>query len=49
MIDLRYFDHVVLDPETWIANVGPGARVGNMALALYEQGGRAIVHGVCPR
>jgi len=48
VIDLKYFDSVRLDNETNIATVGPGTRLGNMALALFNQSGRAIAHGLCP-
>ncbi|PQE09518.1 glucooligosaccharide oxidase protein [Rutstroemia sp. NJR-2017a BBW] len=49
VIDLRYFDDVKLDKTTNEATVGPGARLGNMALSIYNDGGRAIAHGICPR
>jgi hypothetical protein len=49
VIDLRYFDDVKLDKTTNIVTVGPGARLGNMALSIYNYGGRAIAHGICPR
>jgi len=48
VIDLKYFDNITLDTTTNLATVGPGARLGNLALGLYNQGGRAISHGVCP-
>lgn len=48
VIDLRYFDNIELDTTTGLATIGPGARLGNLALGLYEQGGKAIAHGVCP-
>jgi FAD/FMN-containing dehydrogenase len=48
VIDLKMFQNVTVDPTTQIASVGPGIRLGNMALALYAQGKRAISHGVCP-
>jgi len=48
VIDLKYFDSINLDNETKIVTVGPGTRLGNMALALFNQSGRAIAHGICP-
>ncbi|KAF2839642.1 Glucooligosaccharide oxidase [Patellaria atrata CBS 101060] len=48
VIDLKLFHDIKLDPETGIAQVGPGARLGNTALALWEQGKKAISHGTCP-
>ena len=32
---------------TWIAKVGTGVRVGNIALELYDQGKRALPQGTC--
>jgi FAD/FMN-containing dehydrogenase len=48
VVDLKYFNDVTLDTTTNLATVGPGTRLGNLALALYNKGGRAIAHGVCP-
>jgi hypothetical protein len=48
VIDLKYLNSVSLDTETGLATVGPGARLGNMALELYKQGKRGIAHGICP-
>lgn len=33
---------------TYIAKIGAGQRLGNIAQAVYEQGGRAFPHGTCP-
>jgi FAD/FMN-containing dehydrogenase len=48
MIDLKFMNNVTVDSSTKIATVGPAARLGNVATALYNQGGRAISHGTCP-
>lgn len=48
MVDLRYFTNVTLNNATGIADVQPGARLGNVALALWNQGRKAISHGTCP-
>jgi hypothetical protein len=48
VIDLKLFNTVSLDNATNIATTGPGARLGNAALALFNQGGRAMSHGICP-
>lgn len=46
---LRYPDTSLREHTgSWIANVGAGVRIGNMALALYKQGKRALPHGTCP-
>jgi len=47
VVDLKYLNKIDLDKTTNIATVGPGARLGNLALGLYNQGKRAIAHGVC--
>jgi FAD/FMN-containing dehydrogenase len=31
-----------------VAKVGSGSRLGNMAIAIYNQGQRALPHGTCP-
>lgn len=48
MVDMKYFYDVQLDNGTGIAAVGPGARLGNVATALWEQGEAALSHGTCP-
>jgi FAD/FMN-containing dehydrogenase len=47
VIDLKYFRETTVD-SNYVASIGPGARLGNVALALYNQSGRAIAHGICP-
>ena len=41
------FKQISVDPNTHIATIGPGNRLGNIALALNDAG-RALPHGVCP-
>jgi FAD/FMN-containing dehydrogenase len=48
MIDLKYWNSVVVDNTTFIATVGPAGRLGNIAQSLYAQGKRAFSHGTCP-
>lgn len=48
VVDLKYFNTISVDSATNIATVGAGSRLGNTALALYDQGKRAIGHGICP-
>ena len=48
IVDMRRFNSVTVDPEAHTAVVGAGGRLGNIALALYEQGKQAISHGTCP-
>ncbi len=49
VVDLRFLNQTVVDPSTNVATVGPGAKLGNLAIALDAQGKRAIPHGVCPK
>lgn len=48
VVDLKYFRETRVDPATNIATIGPGARLGNVALDLFAQGERALAFGLCP-
>jgi hypothetical protein len=48
IVDLQEFNSITVDSTTFVAAVGGGVRLGNMALALYNQGQRALPHGTCP-
>lgn len=48
MIDMKKFKSVVVDPATQIATIGAGTRLGDVAYNLFNQGGRALPHGLCP-
>ncbi|RAR07920.1 glucooligosaccharide oxidase [Stemphylium lycopersici] len=48
IIDMRRFNSVTVGQEAHTAVVGAGGRLGNIALALYNQGKQAISHGTCP-
>ena len=48
IIDLRRFNTVTADAKAHTAVVGAGGRLGNIALALYDQGKQAMSHGTCP-
>jgi FAD/FMN-containing dehydrogenase len=48
IVDMRRFNSVIVDQEVHTAVVGAGGRLGNIALALYDQGKQAISHGTCP-
>jgi FAD/FMN-containing dehydrogenase len=48
VINLKYFRETRVEPSTYHASIGPGARLGNVALALFNQSGRAMAHGICP-
>ncbi|KAA1094404.1 hypothetical protein PGT21_020273 [Puccinia graminis f. sp. tritici] len=48
VIDLGRINHISVDKASGEAMIGTGSRLGDMALSLYKQGGRAIPHGTCP-
>jgi hypothetical protein len=48
VVDLKLFRETSVDGGSQVATVGPGARLGNVALALFAQGERALAHGICP-
>lgn len=48
IVDLQNFNTVDLENATEIAMVGPGVRLGKLAQAIYNQGKRALPHGICP-
>ncbi|KAL2157306.1 hypothetical protein VTH06DRAFT_6244 [Thermothelomyces fergusii] len=48
VVELDQMYNVTLDPQTNIATVQPGARLGHIATVLYQQGNRAFSHGTCP-
>ena len=41
------FVQLSVDPNTFIATIGPGNRLGDVALGL-NAAGRALPHGTCP-
>jgi len=48
VVELDRMYNVTLDTKTQIATVQPGARLGHIATAIYNQGKRAFSHGTCP-
>jgi len=47
VIDMSNFVQIFVDPTTFIATIGPGNRLGDIALSL-NNAGRALPHGTCP-
>ncbi|ETS87173.1 hypothetical protein PFICI_01001 [Pestalotiopsis fici W106-1] len=47
VVDLREMQTVHVDSRTNVARVDGGLRLGNLAVALYQQGERALAHGSC--
>jgi len=49
VIDLQAFQDINVDPgDLYAAKVGAGVRLGDLALAIYNQSHRALPHGTCP-
>lgn len=48
VIDMQKFKSVVVDQNTKVATIGAGTRLGDVAYNLFNQGGRALPHGLCP-
>ncbi|KAE9373757.1 Glucooligosaccharide oxidase [Stipitochalara longipes BDJ] len=48
VIEMENFSSIEVDQTTFIAKVGAGQRLGNVAQAIYSQGQRALPHGTCP-
>ncbi|TVY46179.1 Berberine bridge enzyme-like 12 [Lachnellula cervina] len=48
VIEMENFSEITVDQTTFIAKIGAGQRLGNVAEALYKQGKRALPHGTCP-
>lgn len=48
VVDLTRMDDISLDVNTHVATIGAGARLGDVARELFDNGGRAISHGSCP-
>jgi len=47
VVDMSNFKTVSVDLSTNVATIGPGNRLGDVALALSNNG-RAMPHGTCP-
>ncbi|EWC43778.1 hypothetical protein DRE_07343 [Drechslerella stenobrocha 248] len=48
VVDLQNLHSVKYNPASTLAEVEGGARLGNIAQQLYDQGKRGIPHGTCP-
>ncbi|KAH7336607.1 glucooligosaccharide oxidase [Rhexocercosporidium sp. MPI-PUGE-AT-0058] len=48
VVDMKLFTSVSVDSTTQIASIGTGSRLGNVAIALFNQGQRMFSHGTCP-
>ncbi|KZT64703.1 Glucooligosaccharide oxidase [Daedalea quercina L-15889] len=48
VVDLSGIKDIHVDKVTGIAVIGAGNRLGDIAIALFNQAGRALPHGTCP-
>lgn len=48
VIDLQVFQEITVGGDYFQAKVGAGVRIGNLALALYDQNQRAMPHATVP-
>ncbi|KAH3995174.1 hypothetical protein HBI13_141290 [Parastagonospora nodorum] len=48
VVDLQKFNEITLDKSTNIIKVGSGVRLGNLGLAVFNQGHAALPHGTFP-
>lgn len=48
VVDLTHMNSISVDADTHVATIGAGARLGDVARELFDNGGRAISHGSCP-
>ncbi|EGG03687.1 uncharacterized protein MELLADRAFT_90001 [Melampsora larici-populina 98AG31] len=48
VVDVSRLKTIFVHQSTGQAVIGTGNRLGDMAIGLYSQGGRAIPHGTCP-
>jgi len=48
IIDMKKFKAISIDSNTKVATVAAGVRLGDLATYLYNNGKRALPHGLCP-
>lgn len=48
VVDLTHMNSISVDANTHVATIGAGARLGDVARELFDNGGRAVPHGSCP-
>ena len=49
VIDMANFQYFSMNTTNWYATFGSGTLLGDLTQRLYDNGGRAIAHGVCPQ
>ncbi|PLB54572.1 FAD/FMN-containing dehydrogenase [Aspergillus steynii IBT 23096] len=48
VVDVKHFQQFAMDEYTHVATIGAGTRLRDVDARLYNAGGRAMSHGVCP-
>ncbi|ODM14780.1 hypothetical protein SI65_09774 [Aspergillus cristatus] len=48
VVDMKHFQQFSMDEATHVATIGPGLSLGDNDTLLYNAGGRAMSHGLCP-
>ncbi|KAI9042671.1 FAD-binding oxidoreductase [Aspergillus affinis] len=48
VVDVKNFQQFDMDENTHVATIGAGTRLRDIDTRLYNAGGRAMSHGVCP-
>ncbi|KAF7970900.1 hypothetical protein HWV62_22660 [Athelia sp. TMB] len=48
VVDLKHLHSIKVTASSQKATFGTGIRLGDLALALYNNGGQAMAHGTCP-
>ncbi|KAF7970902.1 hypothetical protein HWV62_22664 [Athelia sp. TMB] len=48
VVDLKHLTGITVAASSQTATFGTGIRLGDLALALYNNGGQAMAHGTCP-
>jgi hypothetical protein len=46
---MKHFQQFSMDETSWNATIGAGSLLGDVTKRLYNAGGRAMAHGVCPQ
>lgn len=46
---MKNFQQFSMDTSTWNATIGSGTLLDDVTKRLYDAGGRAIAHGICPQ
>ncbi|RAQ47421.1 glucooligosaccharide oxidase [Aspergillus flavus] len=48
VVDMKHFNQFSMEDQTYEAVIGPGTTLGDVDVELYNNGKRAMTHGICP-